>query len=306
VSEMETLSVTVVIPVRNEERNLPACLAALDGFEEVIVVDSNSCDSTVALAERLGAHVVQFQWNGRFPKKRNWVLQTFPFRTPWVLFLDADEIVTTEVKEELRVALRDTKHAGFWLKYRNYFLDTELKYGLGQRKLALLRVGSGYYEQIEDDRWCDLDMEVHEHPILEGTLGIIAAPLVHMDFRGLHHFIARHNEYSTWETRRYLVLRGNEKTWSMLTRRQKLKYALITHWWFPPSYFLATYFFKRGFLDGWAGFVHAMMKMAYFFQIYCKLRELKAIDQAAARRAQTRPAGQVEIRTLIEGRRSGR
>lgn len=288
-SEGETLPVTVVIPVKNEDRNLPACLAALDGFSEVVVVDSNSSDATVAIAERSGARVLQFRWDGKFPKKRNWVLQTFPFATPWVLFLDADEIATAEFKTALGSALQGTETAGFWLQYRNHFLDRELKHGVEQRKLALLRVGAGYYEKIEDDRWSDLDMEVHEHPILRGQIGTIAAPLLHRDFRGLHHFIARHNDYSTWEAHRYMALRGDQRAWSKLTRRQKIKYGFISHWWFAPVYFLATYILKRGFLDGWAGFVHAAMKMGYFFHIYCKIRAMNESKRAGAFAAR-RPA----------------
>jgi hypothetical protein len=202
------------------------------------------------------------------------VLQTFPFKTPWVLFLDADEIVTREFKAELRATLKYADQAGFWLQYQNHFLGRVLKFGVEQRKLALFRVSAGHYEQIDEDKWSDLDMEVHEHPVLDGFVGQIRAPLEHKDFRGLHHYIARHNEYSSWEARRYLALRGNLKAWSHLTGRQRLKYTCLPQWWYAPAYFLATYIVKRGFLDGWAGFVHAAMKMEYFFQVYCKIHAL--------------------------------
>jgi glycosyltransferase involved in cell wall biosynthesis len=278
VTETEPLPVTVVIPVKNEERNLPACLAQLDTFKEVVVVDSDSSDSTVSIAQTAGARILQFHWNGKFPKKRNWVLQTFPFQTPWVLFLDADEIVTPEFKAELRSVIGNIDHVGFWLKYRNHFLGRVLKYGVEQRKLALFRIGAGHYERIDDERWSDLDMEVHEHPVLDGSVGEVLEPLEHKDFRDLHHYIARHNEYSSWEARRYLALRGDSEAWSMLTRRQKLKYRFLSYWWFAPAYFLATYMAKRGFLDGRAGYVHAAMKMGYFFQIYCKIRTLQTPD----------------------------
>ena len=91
------LPVTVVIPVRNEERNLPGCLRALGkDFSEIVVVDSGSTDRTREIAEDGGAVVLDFNWDGKFPKKRNWALRHHEFQTPWVLFLDADEQVTPD------------------------------------------------------------------------------------------------------------------------------------------------------------------------------------------------------------------
>jgi glycosyltransferase involved in cell wall biosynthesis len=268
------LPVTVVIPVKNAERNLRACLAELDAFLEVVVVDSHSSDATEAIARQAGAKVVQFSWNGSFPKKRNWVLQTYSFRTAWALFLDADEIVTPEFVAELRTRLRNTEHAGFWLRYRTYFIGQLLNHGVEQRKLALFRIGAGSYERIDEVRWSDLDMEVHEHPVLTGSIDKIHAPLEHKDLRGLHDYIARHNEYSTWEARRYLALRADVVAWSHLTRRQKLKYSYLQCWWFAPSYFIFVYIIKRGFSDGWAGLVYTFIKMEYYFQIYFKVKTL--------------------------------
>jgi hypothetical protein len=102
-------------------------------------------------------------------------------------------------------------------------------------------------------------MEIHEHPVLDGPAGDIAAPLDHHDFRGLHHFIARHNECSSWEARRYLALRG-DAAWSALTRRQRIKYSGMAHWWYAPGYFIVTYVLR----GGYAGFVYAIMKLEYF------------------------------------------
>ena len=91
------LPVTVCIPARNEAKNLPACLASLGGkFHQVVVVDSQSSDATRGIAAAAGATVLEFRWDGKFPKKRNWALRNHQWETPWVLFLDADERVTPE------------------------------------------------------------------------------------------------------------------------------------------------------------------------------------------------------------------
>jgi glycosyltransferase involved in cell wall biosynthesis len=266
---------------RYEEQSLPSCLAALDGFSDIVVVDSGSTDATAAIAANAGAKVIQFHWSGGFPKKRNWVLQTFPFRTRWVLFIDADEIVTPAFKAELRAVLNKTDVAGYWLSYRNHFLGRVLGHGVRQRKLALFRVGAGLYERIDDTGWSAFDMEIHEHPVLDGPAGDIAAPLEHRDFRGLHHFIARHNEYSSWEARRYLALRGEAAAWSALTRRQRIKYSGMARWWYAPVYFFVTYVLRGGFLDGYAGFVYAILKFEYFFHIRCKIKALQAAEKAS-------------------------
>ena len=167
---MTTISVTVVIPVKNEEKNLPSCLKKLRSFAEVLVVDSCSIDRTRAIAEAARAKVIDFNWQGGYPKKRNWVLLNYTFATPWVLFLDADERLTDEFLRELEVEISESRYDGFWLTYRNHFMGRALKFGLPQRKLALFRVGAGLYERIDDANWSDLDMEVHEHPVLLGPL----------------------------------------------------------------------------------------------------------------------------------------
>ncbi|GAA0306416.1 glycosyltransferase family 2 protein [Sphingomonas oligophenolica] len=274
-SEALPLPITVVVPTRNEEKNLDACLARLDAFAHVWVVDSRSTDGTRAIAERHGARWIDFDWSGEFPKKRNWVLINHPPVTPWVLFLDADERVTEAFVAEARRVLADERlsaAAGFWLNYDNHFMGRVLRHGVPQRKLALFRVGAGLYERIEDRRWSNLDMEVHEHPVLNGTAGEIAAPITHLDYRGIDHYVARHDAYASWEAKRHadLLARG-DAAWGALTPRQRTKYRNLARWWFAPAYFLGTYVVRLGFLDGAAGFHHAVLKMIYFYQIRLKI-----------------------------------
>src|SRR5262245_49991242 len=111
---MTKLPVTVVVPVKNEAVNLPECLATLGGFTEILVVDSRSTDRTVEIAKAGGATVLDFRWTGGFPKKRNWVLQTFAFKTEWVLFLDADERLTPEFKVAVARVIGKADCVGFW------------------------------------------------------------------------------------------------------------------------------------------------------------------------------------------------
>jgi glycosyltransferase involved in cell wall biosynthesis len=249
----------------------------LGRFAKVVVVDSGSTDRSREIARLAGAEWIEFHWNGQFPKKRNWYLRNHRIETPWVLFLDADEYVDDAFCDELARVLPLTQHAGFWISYDNWFLGRRLRYGDANRKLALFRVGTGEYERIDEDRWSHLDMEVHEHPVLRGSTGDIAARLDHRDYRGFDHWLRKHNEYSTWEARRIALLRGAGNAASGdLTPRQRKKYGNIGKSWLPIAYFLHMYFAKRGFLDGYAGFAYALAKSMYFWEIGVKVGELES------------------------------
>lgn len=267
------LPITVAIPVRNEGANLARCLERLGQFAEIVVIDSNSTDNTVAVAESFGARVVQFTWDGRYPKKRNWFLLNAPPTQPWVLFLDADEFLDDAFCNELGRILPGTRCNGFWLGYTNVFLDRVLHHGVAQRKLALFRTGKGLYERIEEDGWSGLDMEIHEHPIIDGEIGTVSTPIEHRDFKGLAHYITKHRDYAQWEARRSLALRQTPEAWSHFTDRQKFKYRHIAKWWYPVFYFIFAYVVKGGFRDGAAGFHLAFYKAWYFHTIRLLMRE---------------------------------
>jgi hypothetical protein len=134
-----------------------------------------------------------------------------------------------------------------------------------QRKLALFRVGKGLYERIDEEAWSRLDMEIHEHPIIDGPVGEIVEPIDHNDDCGIAKFIERHREYALWEARRLASLcDGGTAAWEKLTDRQRFKYGHLARWWYPWFYFLYTYVAKAGFLDGAPGFHYAFYKAWYF------------------------------------------
>lgn len=280
--------VSVVVPVKNEEANIAACLERLSDFAQVYVLDSGSTDRTCDIARAYGAIVLRFEWAGGYPKKRNWFLLTAAPATEWVLFIDADERVTPAFKEALGRALATSACDGYWLRYRNWFMGRPLRFGLPQRKLALFRVGRGLYERIEDDLWSSLDMEVHEHPVIEGAVGHIDAWIDHKEPQDLARFLAKHVEYARWESHRRLALRPQGV--AVLTFRQRLKYRLIDAALFPAAYFIFVYVVRLGFLDGAAGFHYAFYKAWYFHAVRLMIRERKAQEgRGTARSARTPP-----------------
>ena len=271
------INLTIAIPVKNEEMNLPICLAAIgkDFAKNVVIIDSGSIDRTKGIAEQWGAQVIDFKWDGKFPKKRNWFLRNHTPQSEWVLFLDADEYLTPAFKEELCKKLQHSDKDGYWLNYSIHFLGKSLKGGYPLRKLALFKVGAGEYEKIDEERWSHLDMEVHEHPIIRSNVGVIYSKIDHKDFRGVAHYVLKHNEYANWEASRYLKLFAEGNDVSQLTWKQRLKYRLLKSAMIGPVYFLGNFFFLGGFRDGARGFVFAIFKMAYFTQVYCKIKENK-------------------------------
>lgn len=275
------LDLTIAIPVKNEAQNLPGCLTAIgkDLASRIVVLDSGSTDATASIAESFGAEVVNFTWDGRFPKKRNWFLRNYPLATKWILFIDADEYVTDSFKQELRECLQRDDKVGYWLSYTIYFLGKQLKGGYPLRKLALFRVGAGEYERIDEDQWSKLDMEVHEHPILQGEVGVIKSKIDHQDFRGVSHYVIKHNEYASWEAGRFLKTAGDPAISSKWTWKQRLKYRLMRSVLIGPAYFCGSFFLLGGFRDGARGWAFAILKMSYFTQVYCKIRESKELSK---------------------------
>lgn len=268
------LDLTIAIPAKNEEKNLAACLSAIGGdfARKIVVIDSLSSDNTRQIAGAFGAEIVDFIWDGKFPKKRNWFLRNHKFDTQWVLFLDSDEHLTAAFKAEVRRELEKNNCAGYYLTYTRYFLGKKLKGGYPLRKLALFKVAAGEYEKIDEDHWSSLDMEVHEHPVIEGRKGKIRSKIEHKDYRGISHYIAKHNEYAAWEAERFLKTYSSKAAENLMWR-QKLKYRLMKSFLIGPAYFFGSYILLGGFIDGARGLAFAIFKMSYFTQVYCKIKE---------------------------------
>ncbi|WP_332912867.1 glycosyltransferase [Algoriphagus boritolerans] len=108
-----------------KKKNLPSCLTQLSEFDEVFIIDSGSTDRTPEIVKDFGYTLVNFEWNGKFPKKRNWALRNLSFRNDWILFLDADEQVTSEFIKEVSLKILSTDDVGFLISYHNFFHGKE-------------------------------------------------------------------------------------------------------------------------------------------------------------------------------------
>jgi hypothetical protein len=277
------LPVSVIIAVRNEGRNLPRCLEALRGVGEVYVIDSQSTDETLEVARRYGAKVVQFYYHGGWPKKRQWAMDTLPLAYDWILLLDADEALTPELAAEIRQAIPDPRHEGYYISLRQYFLGRRLKHsGATLWKLSLFRRGKGRYEcRLKDQDASMADMEVHEHVVVDGATARLRHPLIHHNVESLSHYILKHDEYSNWEAKVWLQQETSTRELppapfgTQAQRRRWLKLKFLGVPGTPLFFFLYKYFLQLGFLDGVPGLVFCSMQGVQFFHIKAKIYELR-------------------------------
>jgi glycosyltransferase involved in cell wall biosynthesis len=278
------LPLSILIPTRNEAANLPRCLEPLRGWaDEIVIVDSRSTDDTITIAEAAGAQVLQFDYQGGWPKKRQWALDTHPFRNDWILLLDADEILQEGIKEQIAAAVARNDHDGYWLKFQLHFLDRPLRHGgFDLWKLFLFRKGKGRYERriAGEQTGAMSDIEVHEHVVVDGKVGRLSAPIRHENWNSLHRYIAKHNEYSDWEARVYFEGGDGGEVkprlfGSQAERRRWLKKRFIRLPGFPLLTFFYHYLFKLGFLDGRAGLIYCTLKGIQRFHAKAKLYEME-------------------------------
>ena len=279
----DSIAVTVVIPTRNEARHLARCLEAIRCFSEVYVVDSQSTDSTVEVARAFGAKVVQFQYQGGWPKKRQWALDSLPFENDWVLLLDADEVLTPDLADEIEEAIRDPDLIGYRVFLRINFLGRQLRFGgNGFWKLSLFRRGKGHFEcRLRDQDHSMSDIEVHEHVVVDGRVGKLRHALPHHNVESLARYLTKHNEYSNWEAR--VLLRATDQHdelppalfGSQAQRRRWLKKRFFGLPGSPIFFFLYKYILRLGLLDGVPGLIYCALQSTHFFHVKAKMYELE-------------------------------
>jgi len=282
------MGVSILIPARNEEKNIEKCLASVAWSDDIHVVDSNSRDRTAEIARRMSANVVQFRWDGKSPRKKNWALQNVAWKHDWVLIVDADEEVPQALADEIREVCRTTHKAGFQIKYDYYFLGRPLRHGAPLWKLILIRHSRARYETVDVPDVTGYDVELHEHPIVNGEIGSLRQRMVHRDNDDLHHFFERHNIYSDWEAllrTRYRGLGDGQVTPRLLgnvtERRRWLKRRFLSLPGKPFFYFLYSYVLRLGFLDGRPGFIYNVLKSCYWYQIAAKEYEWRISQRRA-------------------------
>lgn len=263
--EKIVLDLTVVILTKDEEVNIRECIDSVKDFSHIVVIDSNSSDSTREIARSLGASVIEFEWNGQYPKKKQWTLDQFLERNHWVLFLDADERMSKTLQKELEVFLAgDTDaFAGGSIEIDYYFAGKRLRFGQKPKKLVLLRVGFVSYPIIDDLNSEGMgEVEGHYQPNVIGKTRKFKSRIVHNDKDPISTWMTRHVNYAKWEANLIRNLEVKNRVDSSKGLVASFAHRLPAR---PLLFFLYSYVAKFGFLDGRAGFDYAVAKAWYYW-----------------------------------------
>jgi glycosyltransferase involved in cell wall biosynthesis len=246
---MTTPRVSVVVITLNEEDRIRECLASVAWADEIIVVDAGSGDKTVAIAREYTDHVVINPWEG-FAAQKNFGIDRAT--GDWVLSLDADEQVEPALHEEITAVLASPgAHTGYRIARRNIMWGRWIRHGrlYPDWQLRLFRRGRGRF----------VDRAVHESVTVDGSVGRLTTALLHKSYRDASDFLRRAERYST--------LAAEEWTRS---GRSFHPIQLVTA---PLGRFLSMYVVHGGFLDGWRGFLLAVLYAYYVFVRSAKIWE---------------------------------
>jgi glycosyltransferase involved in cell wall biosynthesis len=272
VAGVGSIPVSVLLLTLNEEVNIRRCIKALSWSDDVVVLDSGSTDDTCAVARSLGARIFERPFDN-FAEQRNYALDHIEFRHEWVLHLDADEVVTPELRDEMAQAIEDSGYGAYrlaskllfrgqWLKYSGMYPTYQAR--LGRRdELRFQQVGHGQRETIAAER-----------------LGTLQQPYLHYVFsKGIADWIERHNRYSTDEARQNVGVNSASVVDLLAAdsteRRRALKSLTARLPSRPLLRLLYMYVLRLGFLDGRAGWSYCRLLAMYEYWTLLKERELR-------------------------------
>jgi len=279
--------ISVLIPIKNEAENLPRCLNSVQWAEEIFVVDSQSTDGSAEIAQQHGAKVVQFEFNGTWPKKKNWALEHLPFKNEWIFILDADEVLSAEAENEFARAIANAGEiVGYFINRRFFFLGRWLRHAYYPNwNLRLFRHSLGRYEKLTSADTKSGDNEVHEHVVVQGPTARLKCEIDHYAFPSIEVFIEKHNRYSNWEARvaadELLGKSSGELGSAPVERRRRLKMISQRLPFRPLLRFLYIYIWQKGFLDGRDGYYFARLHAVYEFLSVAKTYELRRRSDTA-------------------------
>jgi glycosyltransferase involved in cell wall biosynthesis len=245
------IGLSVVVLTKNEEKNIGDCLESVKGWaDEIVVVDDESTDRTVEIASKFTDKIIikKMDIEG---KHRNFAYAQA--RNLWILSLDADERITQELRREIEQILKTGKsYNGFTIPRRNYIGDYWVRYGgwYPSPQLKLFRKDKFKYEEVN----------VHPRAFTDKPCGHLNSDIIHYSYKNLEDFFAKLNNQTSREAEKWF--------------NQNKPMRIAQFLWRSFDRFIRTYIVKRGYKDGFMGFVVAFNTTLYQFISYLKYREL--------------------------------
>ena len=274
--------ISVLVLTKNEQQDLPGCLESVAWSDDVHVLDSQSTDKTLEIAESYGAQVTVRAFDG-YASQRNFGLQ-LPFKHNWLMILDADERVTPLLSSEMTLFVQSAalNVAGARIRRRDFWWGSCLKHAqITPFYVRLVRVGMVHYER-----------EINEVLIVKGCIAELAEPFDHYPFsKGLDHWISKHNGYSQMEAQ--VIAKGLivKPIWrialfgSDFGERRLHQKAIFYRLPARPLIKLFYMLVVRGaFLDGWAGIRYSVLQVIYEYFIVLKTKEIQSNHLSDSRR----------------------
>lgn len=243
---MEKAKITAVVLTKNESSNIKKCLNALYFCSEILVVDDDSTDDTAEIARKLGARVIVRSLNKDYAAQNNFALAEA--KNLWVLFIDADEIVSETLANEIRGAVKNTTFQCYRLKRSDFIWGKRLEHGEAGSfsAIRLIKKGSGKWKR-----------RVHQYFEPDGDVGWFNTPIDHYPHQNLREFVISVDRWSSWH--------------ALANSEEGKKSDIFKVVFYPLAHFANNYFFKLGFLDGMPGFVFASVMAFHSFLSWSKL-----------------------------------
>ena len=261
-----------VVLCLNEAGNLPRALGSLAWCDEVLVLDSGSTDGSQEIAMRCGARVIEHRQQGRFliTEQRNWALNQGQLKSEWVLFLDADEEISSVCRQAIQHAIQHPAAAdGYELTPRYWFLGRWLKFTQGYPnwhprllKPSVLHFEGGVWESFAGS----------------SQIGKINEPYEHYAFsKGIDDWVEKHLRYAKWEADAMYNYKASKDSSGLTTSRSFRKRALMSRLWpiRPLLRFTEKYFLNGGWLEGYQGLVFSALMGFYELLIVIKFIEAR-------------------------------
>ncbi|KRP34890.1 MAG: hypothetical protein ABS34_12130 [Opitutaceae bacterium BACL24 MAG-120322-bin51] len=266
------MSVSILILTLNEAPNIAACLESVAWADDVVVLDSFSSDETCAIAESMGARVVQRKFDD-FGSQRNYALDSIEFKHDWIFHLDADERFNPELQSECERVVGLEERSAYFVPNRIIFLGKWIprctQYPFPQ--VRLIKQGEVRFAKAGHGQ---------REAAAQRGVGHIDVAYDHYNFsKGVEDWIAKHNRYSSEEAQWAAEIErrplGECLSKDSMLRKRALKSWFVRMPCRPWIKFFYLYIVKRGFLDGYAGLVYCRLQMMYESMIAIKRAELE-------------------------------